>query len=96
MADAGPAAEPKAPREGLSVDSDDEAEAAQCSAGPERPGEPLLSSVEVLKGTIDSLREALHAEKASSREKDVQIHRLLAERDMIVGASQPASSREPG
>lgn len=77
---------PKAPqREGLSVDSDDEAEAAR----PSPPGPGELSSVEELKNTIDSLRDALHAEKASSREKDVQIHKLLAERDMVVGASQP-------
>jgi hypothetical protein len=90
---------PAAPREGLCDDSDDDA-AELAAPPPPASGAPAggadgakggdsgapLSQEEQLKEQIDSLKAALHAERASGRDKDVQIHKLLAERDMVVGA----------
>lgn len=84
-------------REGLGIDSDDEAAAAEPPAPPPAsadapasardPGPPSLATqVEQLKEVIDGLKAALHAERATVRDKDVQLHKLLAERDMVVGA----------
>jgi hypothetical protein len=83
-------------REGLCVDSDDDAAAAEPPAPPpgataggaEPEGGPPTPAeqVEQLKEVIDGLKAALHAERATVRDKDVQIHKLLAERDLVVGA----------
>jgi hypothetical protein len=45
--------------------------------------------VDQLKEVIDSLKASLHAERQSAADKDVQIHKLLAERDFVVGAFLP-------
>ena len=93
-------------REGLGVDSDDEAAAAEppplpassdagAAARGEGGGAPasLAAQVEQLKETIDGLKAALHAERTTVRDKDVQIHKLLAERDLVVGARPPGAAR---
>jgi hypothetical protein len=46
------------------------------------------AQIEALKNVIDELKAALHAERMSSREMDVMVHKLLAERDIVVGASR--------
>ena len=84
-------------REGLGVDSDDDdvaaaeppappAAAAADAGGSTGAPSSLSEQVEQLKEVIDGLKAALHAERATVRDKDVQIHKLLAERDMVVGA----------
>ena len=92
-------------REGLGVDSDDEAAAAEPPPAPaaseaggaargEGGGAPtsLAAQVEQLKETIDGLKAALHAERTTVRDKDMQIHKLLAERDLVVGAHPPGAA----
>jgi hypothetical protein len=90
-------------REGLCVDSDDDAAAAEPPAPPpgataggaEPEGGPPTPAeqVEQLKEVIDGLKAALHAERATVRDKDVQIHKLLAERDLVVGARRAGRAR---
>ena len=42
--------------------------------------------IDTLKEVIDSLKAALHTERKNAADKDVQVHKLLAERDFVVGA----------
>jgi len=93
-------------REGLCVDSDDDAAAAEPPAPPpgataggaEPEGGPPTPAeqVEQLKEVIDGLKAALHAERATVRDKDVQIHKLLAERDLVVGARRAGRATRRG
>ena len=93
-------------REGLCVDSDDDAVAAEPPAPPpgaaaggaeSAGGAPTpAEQVEQLKEVIDGLKAALHAERATVRDKDVQIHKLLAERDLVVGARRAGHAARGG
>ena len=76
---------PTTPAEGL-VGSDSDDEEPGGAAGASGTATSDAERIEQLKEMLDSLKASLHAERASCKDKDVQIHRLLAERDLVVGA----------
>ena len=43
-----------------------------------------MLSIDSLRGVIDDIKEALHAEKAAGRDKEMQLHKVLAERAVLV------------
>jgi len=80
------------PAEGLlAADSDEDANDAPAAAATTGVG---LDDVSSLKEVLDSLKAALHSEKASGREKEVQLHKALAERDIVVGEHRRAARAE--
>jgi len=60
--------------------------ASDPGAGASGGSGSLEDRVDQLKEVIDSLKASLHAERQSAADKDVQIHKLLEERDFVVGA----------
>lgn len=55
-------------------------------AGSSGSGRGQEHMIDTLKEVIDSLKAALHTERKNAADKDVQVHKLLAERDFVVGA----------
>lgn len=71
------------PAEGLVGGSDSDEEVEKPSEGPAKSG---AMDMDALRAVLDDVREALSTEKAAGRDKDVQLHKLRAERDIVVGA----------
>ena len=85
-------AEAPVQREGLvDDDSESDAEGERRDAEQAKPGMDMDS----LRAVLDDLKECLHAEKAAGRDKDVQLHKLRAERDIVVGARRVPARRAP-